>query len=148
MSLKETIQNDTKTAMKAKNSLVVGVLRMVFSEIRRFEIDNKTDITDDDTLKIIKRGIKSREEAMALYKKGNREELAQKEQDEIDVLMEYLPKQLSINEVEQIVERIIAEKNLSQPKDMGLIMREVMGQYGAQVDGKTVQEVARVKLRG
>ncbi|MDX9701665.1 MAG: GatB/YqeY domain-containing protein [Candidatus Auribacterota bacterium] len=148
MTIKEQIQNDTKIAMKEKNQFKVGVLRMVFSEIRRFEIDNKIDITDDETIKIIKRGIKSREEAVVLYKKGERGELVQKEQDEIDILTQYLPAQLSVNELEQIIDAIITEKKLSQAKDMGIVMREVMSEYGSRTDGKTVQEIVRVKLRG
>lgn len=148
MALKDQIQDDTKKAMKAKDPVKVGVLRMIFSEIRRFEIDNRKDITDDEVIKILKRGVKSREESVALYRKGEREELAQKEEQEIEIISQYLPKQLSINQVEEIVESVIAEHNLSHPKDMGVIMREVMSRYGSQVDGKTVQEVARVKLRG
>jgi len=147
MGLKEKIQDDIKTAMKAKDSAKVLVLRMVYSEIRRGEIDSRTDFTDEDVIKVIKRGIKSRHEAIALYKKGNRPELVEKESNEVSVLEGYMPKQLNINEIETIVENIIAEHGLSSPKDMGTVMRHVMQKYSAQVDGKTVQEVTRLKLR-
>ena len=147
MGLKEKIQDDIKTAMKARDSEKVQVLRMVYSEIRRGEIDSRTDFTDEDVIKVIKRGIKSRQEAIALYEKGNRPELVEKESNEVDVLTEYMPKQLSMDEIENIVEDIIAEHGLSSPKDMGTVMRHVMQKYSSQVDGKIVQEVTRLKLR-
>ena len=147
MSLKEKIQDDIKTALKAGDSAKVQVLRMIYSEIRRGEIDTRADFTDEDVIKVIKRGIKSRHEAIALYEKGNRAELVEKESNEVAVLEEYMPKQLSINEIEDIVEKIIDEHGLSEPKDIGTVMRYVMQEYSSQVDGKTVQEVARLKLR-
>lgn len=147
MSLKEKIQTDIKTAMKARNKEELEVLRMTWSQIRRGEIDSRKDFTDDDVLKILKTGVKSREESVTMFKRGGRDELAQKESFEITVLKKYLPEQFSIEKIEEIVENIITEKGLAEPKDMGVIMKCVMNEYGAQVDGKIVQEVARLKLR-
>lgn len=147
MSLKEKIQTDIKIAMKARNKGELEVLRMTWSQIRRGEIDTRTDFTDDDVLKILKTGVKSREESVTMFKKGGRDELAEKETFEITVLKKYLPEQFSIEKIEEIVESIISEKGLSEPKDMGVIMKCVMSDYGAQVDGKIVQEVTKLKLR-
>ncbi len=147
MSLKEKIQTDIKIAMKARNKGELEVLRMTWSQIRRGEIDTRTDFTDDDVLKILKTGVKSREESVIMFKKGGRDELAEKELFEITVLKKYLPEQFSIEKIEEIVESIITEKGLSEPKDMGVIMKCVMSDYGTQVDGKIVQEVTKLKLR-
>lgn len=147
MGFKEKIQDDIKIALKAGDKPRVQVLRMIYSEIRRGEIDSKTNCTDEDVIKIIKRGIKSRQEAIALYKKGNRADLVENESDEVAVLEEYMPKQLDINEIETIIENIISEHGLCAPKDIGTVMRYVMQKYSSQVDGKIVQEVARLKLR-
>ncbi len=147
MSLKERIQSDIKTAMKARNKQELEVLRMTWSQIRRGEIDSRIDFTDDDVLKILKSGVKSREESVSMFKKGGRDELAEKEIFEITVLKRYLPEQFSIEKIEEIVEKIISDKGLSEPKDMGIIMKTVMTEYGAQVDGKIVQEVTKLKLR-
>lgn len=147
MSLKETLSADMKTAMKQGNSVKVGVLRMMIAEIRKGEIDSRTEFSDDDVIKIVKKGIKSREESALMYEKGERADLVKKELEEIEFIKEYLPRQLDIAKVESIVERIIAEQGLTSQRDIGTIMGTVMKQYGAQVDGKTVQEVARLKLQ-
>ncbi|MCB1195519.1 GatB/YqeY domain-containing protein [bacterium] len=147
MSIKDTVNADMKEAMKAQDKDRLSALRMLWSEIRKGEIDSRKDYEDDDIIKIIKTGIKKREESVSLYIQGGREELAAKEKAEIEVLQKYLPKQLSIAEIEKIVEGVIAQQGLSSPKDIGVVMRIVMAQYGAQLDGKTVQEVARIKLQ-
>ncbi len=147
VSIKEDIQKHIKSAMKEKDSVKLGVLRMVFSQIRKGEIDERKEFSDVDVLRVIKRGIKSREESVIMYKKGGRDDLARKERAEVDILKDYLPAQLSIEEIERIVEQIIQDKQLSSLKDIGVVMREVMNKYASQVDGKTVQEVARIKLQ-
>ncbi len=146
MSLKERILADIKEAMKRKDQDTVDVLRFTHSEIRRGEIDSRQDYTDDDIIKVLKKGIKSREESMLMYEKGERPDLVEKDRRDIAILQKYLPQQLSIAEIESIVAKIIAEKGLSEPKHMGVIMGIVMKEYGSQVDGKTVQEVARIQL--
>lgn len=147
MALKETIRNDMKTSMKEGNQQRVDVLRMVISEVRRGEIDEKKEFSEDDVIKVIKRGIKSREESIEMYRKGARPDLVEKETGEVAILKTYLPKQLSIEDIERIVEQTIQEQGASSAKDLGIVMRKVMEKYGSQVDGKTVQEVVRLKLK-
>ncbi len=146
MTLKESIQNDIKNAMKQKDQFKVDTLRMAMSEIRKGEIDSRKDFTDDEVIKVIKKGVKTREDAIEMFKQGSRNDLVEKESKEIEILRKYLPAQLSIAEIEKIVIDAIAELNASAPKDIGIVMRHVMQKHGSQIDGKTVQEIARLKL--
>jgi len=146
MTLKETIQNDMKDAMKQKNQFKVDTLRMVIAELRKGEIDSRKEFTDDEVLRIIKKGVKTREDAIVLFKQGSRDDLVEKESREIEILKQYLPQQLTIEQTEKIVEDTIFELKASSAKDIGIVMRHVMQKYGSQLDGKTVQEVARIKL--
>ena len=146
MSLKDQVNADMKQAMKAKDKEKLSTLRLLWSAIRKGEIDGRKDFEDADIIKILKNSIKKCEESILLYKQGGRDELVAKEQGEVDVLKQYLPKQFSIGEIEKIVEGVIADQGLSAPKDIGVVMKIVMAEYGSQLNGKTVQEVARIKL--
>lgn len=132
--------------MKQKDQFKVDTLRMAMSEIRKGEIDSRKDFTDDEVIKVIKKGVKTREDAIEMFKQGSRNDLVEKESKEIEILRKYLPAQLSIAEIEKIVIDAIAELNASAPKDIGIVMRHVMQKHGSQIDGKTVQEIARLKL--
>ena len=108
--------------------------------------EEKEELTEDDVIQIIQRGIKRRKEAIELYKKGEREELAEKESKEIDILQAYLPKALSPEELEQKVDEIITELNIADKKQMGLVMKEMMSRFRGRVDGTQVKEIVIKKL--
>lgn len=144
--MKKKLTEDMKAAMKSGNRTVLDVTRMIISEIKKEEIDTKKDLTNEDVVRIIKKGIKSREEAMKLYTEGNRPELAKKEEDELNFLKGYMPKQLSEAEIEKIVADTIAELAITSKKETGRLMKEIMGKYGSLVDGKQVQAAAQKKL--
>ena len=146
MSLMEKIRNDMKEAMKSKQTDKLSVIRMLISEIKKRQIDTGKEFDDNDILGVIKSMVKSREDSVKAYREGGREDLAEKEEKEVEVLKSYLPKQLSEEEIEKIVEEAIKETGAQSVRDMGKVMKAVMSKYGSQVDGKTVNKFVKEKL--
>lgn len=146
MDLKTTLQNDMKAAMKAQDSLKLGALRMLISEIKKREIDKKTPLEEAEIHKAISTLIKQRNDSVEAFTKGNRPELAEKETAEIKVLQAYLPQQLSTAEVEAIVVAAIAETGASKPEEMGKVMKAALAKAGGRADGKVLNELVRKKL--
>jgi len=146
MSLMEKIRNQMKEAMKSGNKEVLGTIRMLISEIKKRQIDSGKEFDDNDIIGVIKSMVKSREDSVKAYREGGREDLAQKEEREIEVLKNYLPKQLSEKETEEIVEKAIKETEATSMRDMGKVMKWIMSQYGSQVDGKIVNKIVKEKL--
>ncbi len=146
MSLMEKIRNDMKDAMRVKDKERLGTIRMLISEIKKRQIDSGKEFDDNDILGVIKSMVKSREDSVNAYREGGREDLAEKEQKEIEILKSYLPKQLSEKEIEKIVEDAIKESGAVSVRDMGKVMKIVMAKYGSQVDGKTVNRIVKEKL--
>lgn len=144
MSLEKTIYNDMVSAMKSGDALKRDTLRLLFSEIKKERIDTRKELTDSDVTKLTKTGLKKREEAIQLFRQGNRQDLVDKTQKEMQILQIYLPKQLSPEEIERIVTDTIAALG----KNQGMIMKEIMSKYGSQVDGKTVQQIVSQQLSG
>lgn len=146
MSLEKQIYADMVSAMKSGDVLKRETLRLTMSEIKNEQIDTRKELTDNDVVKIIKTGLKKRQESIDLFRQGNRQDLVDKTQKEIEILQVYLPKQLSKDELEKIVTQTIAELGVSSPKDTGRVMKEIMAKYGSQTDGKTVQQIVSLKL--
>ncbi|MBZ7935486.1 GatB/YqeY domain-containing protein [Campylobacter sp. B0100352/1] len=143
MTLKEQILNDIKEAMKQKNDFKRDVLRTLNAALKQFEIDQRITLDDEKIFKIIIGEIKKRKDAVELYTKGGREDLAQKENDEIAILEIYLPKQLSDEELKSALKKIIEKLGVSSLKEQGLVMKEAKEEFGARVDGKRLNEVLR-----
>lgn len=146
MSLEKQIYADMVGAMKSGDTLKRDTLRLTMSEIKKERIDTRKELTDTDVIKIIRTGLKKRQESIDLFRQGNRQDLVDKTQKEIDILQVYLPKQLSKEELEKIVAQTIAELGVSSPKDTGRVMKEIMAKYGSQADGKLVQQIVSNKL--
>jgi uncharacterized protein YqeY len=117
------------------------------SEIKKERVDSRKEPTDEDVMRIIRNGIKKRQDSIELFKQGNRNDLVEKTQAEIKILEVYLPKQMPKEELEKIITDIIAKTGAASPKDTGRIMKEVMSTYGSQVDGKIVQQIVSSKLK-
>lgn len=138
MSLEKQIYSDMVNAMKSQDTIKRETLRLLLSEIKREYIDAKRkELTDTDVIKIIKSGLKKRQEALDLFRQGDRQDLVSKTEVEIKILEVYLPKQLSREELEKIVTEAISTIG----KNQGMIMKEIMSKYSSQVDGKTVQQI-------
>lgn len=146
MSLKDKIRDDMKLAMKAKDKDKLIVIRSLISEIKKKEIDSGVELNDENVFGVIRSGVKSREDSVESYKLGGREELAAKEQFEIDLLKEYLPKGLSREETEIAVVDAIKECAAESMKDMGSVMKIVLAKHGALVEGKLVSAIVKEKL--
>lgn len=146
MTLKDKIREDMKNAMKAKEKEKLTVLRSLLSDIKKKEIDSKEELNDDQVLSVIRSGVKSREDSVESYKNGGREDLADKEQFEINVLKEYLPLGLSKEDTEKAVVDAIKESGAESMKDMGKVMKLVLAKHGALVEGKVVSAIVKEKL--
>jgi uncharacterized protein YqeY len=147
MDLKTTIQNDMKTAMKAGEPLKTGCLRMLIAEIKKREIDKKAPLDAGEIQKTVSTLIKQRNDSIDAFLKGGRQDLADKEKLEIDVLKIYLPTQLSEAEVEAIVVAAIQETGAKVPQDVGKVMKAVLSKAEGRADGKMVNELVRKKLQ-
>ncbi len=148
MSLKEQISSDMKEAMKAKEAgkLKLGVIRMVRSAIRQTEIDNKVELDDQGVLTVSTKELKQRRDSLAEFEKGSRADLVEKTQQEIAVLMAYLPEQLSEEEVRKLVNEAVQESGAAGPKDMGKVMKILMPKVKGKADGKMVNELVKQAL--
>ncbi|HED6851153.1 TPA: GatB/YqeY domain-containing protein [Campylobacter coli] len=146
MTLKEQILNDIKEAMKQKDDFKRDTLRTLNAAFKQVEVDERIELDDERILKIITSEIKKRKDAIELYSKGGREDLAQKEQEEIMLFESYLPQQLSDEELQMALKELIANLGVSSLKDQGLVMKEAKAKFGARVDGKRLNVTLRELL--
>ena len=132
--------------MRAKDSAKLGALRMLQSEIKKREIDSRTEMQDADVFKAIQTMLKQRNDSIEQFTKGNRPDLVEKEQLEVDILKKYLPAGMSAAEVEALVVAAIAESGAATPNDIGKVMKIALAKAGGRADGKIINELARAKL--
>ena len=144
--LKEKLLEDLKNCMKDKNVIRKNVIQMVRAAILQVEKDKQITLDDNQIVEIIAKESKKRKDSLADYEKSNREDLINTIKEEIEILAEYLPKQLSIDEVEKIVKEVIEEQGATSIKDMGKVMKSAKEKIGASSDGKTINEVVKKLL--
>ncbi len=144
--LKEKLLEDMKVSMRDKNVIRKNVIQMVRAAILQVEKDKQVELNDDQILEIIAKESKKRKDALADYEKSGREDLIQAINQEIDILAEYLPKPLSKEEIEKIVEEIITSVGATSMKEMGIVMKEAKQKIGPAADGKTINEIVKQKL--
>ena len=147
-TLENKIQSDLVQAMKEKDTARVSALRSIKTAIMEVKTapGGKKDLEDGDIIKIIQKLVKQRKESMDIYSQAGRDELADKEQQEMFVLMNYLPKMLTESEVEEIVAKTIADLGATSIKDMGKVMGFINKTYAGQVDGSMVSRIVKIKL--
>jgi len=146
MGLLQELQNEMKRALKNKEKDRLSTLRMLISEVKKVQIDAKKELTDEEIIQILQKYAKQRKDAIEQYKKAGREDLVEKELKELDIVKEFLPKQLSIEELEKIVEDVINELNASSMRDMGRVMKAVMSKVSGRADGSIVSQIVKNKL--
>ncbi len=147
MSLNELINNDLKAAMKSGDRARLDTLRLLRAAmIELAKRGEGKEITPEDELSVLMAATKKRREAIEVYEKAGRLELAQQERNELEIISLYLPKQLSVEEAAAIVERIITETGASSAKDFGRVMPLAMKELKGKVDGRTVQEMVKARL--
>jgi len=128
-SLRDQINSELKQAMLDKNVFVRDTLRLVTSEIKRFEVDTRQEPSDDDIISILKRMAKQRKDSIQQYKDGGRPDLEEIEQNELDLLDKYLPQALNGDALKDALQTIISEHNFSGMQDMGNVMKELRSRH-------------------
>lgn len=146
ISLKERLDQAFKEALKGQQSTVLSTLRMLKTAIRNKEVELKHPLSEAEILAVINSQAKQRRDAVVEYQKAGRQDLASKEEEELSVLLSFLPAQLTSEELEAEVVRIIDQVGASSPKDLGKVMKTAMAELAGRADGKLVQEIARRRL--
>jgi hypothetical protein len=142
--IKEKLVEEMKKALKEKNFIRLDTLRLTLAEIKYKEIEKRSELDEGEIIALLKREVKKREESLVFFEKGNRPELIQRAHTEISVLNEFLPSQLSLKEVEALVDEIVS--SLKENKGFGQIMKEVMTRVAGRADGKVVSAIVKHKL--
>lgn len=148
MSLLSRIEQDFLTAYKAKEEVRVRVLRALKTAAKNKQVELGREPNDDEVVAILGKEAKQRHESVDQFTKGGRKDLADKEREELEILSEYLPQQLSQEETEAAVAEAIQKTGASSMKDMGGVMQEVMASHKGRIDGKAVSEIVRRRLAG
>jgi hypothetical protein len=141
--LEKRIQEEIKTAMKAGQGIRTATLRMVSAALKNERIHVRRDLSEMETVQVLKRNVKSRRESVDAFRQAGREEMAEKEEQEIRIIEEYLPRQLSPEETKQAMADLIRELGVESPRQIGLLMSEFMKRYRNVADGKLAQQAAR-----
>ena len=146
-NIKERITEDMKRALTTKDKVRLRVIRLLKSEIRYKEIEKRSELTDEDVISVLSSSIKKHKDSIEQFEKGGREDLVAGEKAELEVIWEYMPKQLEEKELFQIVDEAIREVNASAPSDLGKVMKTVMPKVKGRADGKKVNELVSFKLQ-
>ena len=147
MDLRTKLTEDMKTAMKSKDTVTLGSIRLLISAIKYREVELRPNsITDEDVLGVLKKLIKQRKESIEQFQAGGRPDLVDSESAELKVLEKYLPAQMSSEQVQALVVEVITALNATSIKDMGLVMKEVIARSGGAADNKLVSTFIKEKL--
>ena len=147
MKIEEKIDNEYKTALKAKDAIKVSTLRMLKAEINNVKLSqSKPELKEDGIIKIVHRQIKQHKDSIEQFEKGNRTDLAEKEKKELAILSDYIPEQLSEDELKKIITEIIKELEATTKKDMGKVIKTAMEKAKGKADGKTVSRIVSQML--
>ncbi len=144
--LKEKLLEDMKVSMRDKKIIRKNVIQMVRAAILQVEKDKQIELNDEQITEIIAKESKKRKDSLSDYEKSGRQDLIDQINEEIEILSEYLPKPLTTEEIEKIVEEVIASTGASTMKDMGIVMKEAKAKIGPAADGKTINEIVKQKL--
>lgn len=144
--LRDTLSADVKEAMKNKEAFKRDTLRLVMSALKQIEVDERKELSDDDIIKIMQKMVKQRQDAIQQYKAGHRDDLADKEQQEIDIIESYLPAQMDDAALEAALKEIISEAGAESMKDIGKVMGVASKKLSGQADGKRINEMAKKLL--
>lgn len=148
MPLKERIEEDFKQAVRQKEALRLSCLRMIKAAVKNKEIDNRGPLDEAQTVAILQTLAKQRRESIEQFKKGGRDDLAEKETAELAFIENYLPQQMSEEELGKIIDEIVQQTGAQGPKEMGKVMKLVIPKAGGRADGKLISELVKRKLGG
>ncbi len=139
------LNSDLKDAMRQKDELRLEVIRMIKTDVKNKEIELLHSLSDDEIIVVIQKAIKGREQANDMFRQGNRLDLVEKGEKEIEVLKQYLPQALTDEELTQVIDEVIAELNATTIKEMGAVIKTVKERVGSRADGSAIS--SKVKLR-
>jgi uncharacterized protein len=143
MTLNQTIADDLKEAMKAKDTLRLSCLRMLRAALKNLQVEKGHELDEDEVQSVVSSMIRKGKEAAGEFRGGGREDLALKEEAEIAILYQYLPQQLTPEEMEATLREVISELSADGPRDMGKVMKEAMARMAGRAQGKEVSEMAK-----
>ena len=146
-TIKAKLEDDLKQAMRERNAPRRDVIRYIRSEIRNQEIRLRRDLEDADALQVLSRQAQQRRDSIEAFQKANRQDLVDKERAELDIIAEYLPRQMSEAEIDELATAAIAQVGATGPRDMGKVMSALMPQVRGRTEGKTVSALVSAKLR-
>ncbi|UWD50307.1 GatB/YqeY domain-containing protein [Clostridioides difficile] len=147
MSLKQKLQEDLKSSMKNKDAVRKSVVTLIRASIKQYEVDNRTELDEEGIIDVIAKQLKQRRDALVEFEKAGREDLIKETEAEIEVLKEYLPQQLSEEELEEIVKCTISEVGATSMKDMGKIMSVIQPKVKGRADGKLINKLVKQNLQ-
>ncbi len=146
MSIKEKLTADLKESLKSGDKVKLSVVRMVLSSIKNKEIDKRAELSEEEVLAVLSHAAKLRRESIEEFTKGRREDLVQKEREELKVVENYLPEQLSEDKLKEIAKEAILEASATSTKDIGKVMKILMPRLKGQADGKIVNKIVQQAL--
>ena len=147
MNLKESLLSDMKEALKARNSLTLNTIRGLISEIKNQEIDLRRELDDDEIISLVSTQIKKRKEAAALFDKGGRGDLSEKESQEMVILQEYLPEQVSEGDLKNRIKEVILELGIVDIKDLGKVMKTIIPEFKGRADNGQIKNLVAECLK-
>ncbi|NLJ48079.1 MAG: GatB/YqeY domain-containing protein [Candidatus Atribacteria bacterium] len=142
--IKERLVEEMKKALKEKNFIRLNTIRLVLAEIKNEEIEKRDSLNEDELVRVLKRSVKKIEDSLGYFEKGNRPELIQKAKMEMAILQEFMPPQLTTNEIEALVDEVLSTSSVK--KSFGIVMKEVMAKVTNRADGSQVSAIVKKKL--
>ena len=146
-TLKTKLEDDLKRAMRERNAQRRDVIRYIRSEIRNQEIRLQRDLEDDDAIQVLSRQAQQRRDSIEAFQSANRQDLVEKERAELEIITEYLPRQMGEDEIRALVAQTVAETGAAGPRDMGKVMSAIMPQVRGRAEGRQVSALVSEKLR-
>ncbi|WBW50371.1 GatB/YqeY domain-containing protein [Peptoniphilus equinus] len=147
MSYKETLMADLKQAMKDKDKLAKDTITLIRASIKQREVDERKELNDDDILDVINKEVKERRSSIEEFERGNRQDLVDKTNAEIDILLKYLPEQLSEDDIASMIKDVMDKEGITSANEMGKLMKNVMPMVKGKADGKLVSKIAGQMLK-
>ena len=147
-SIRHLIEEAVKSSMRERNKVRTSTLRMALSELKKEEIDNKIELSNEDSIKILQRMIKQRKESMSQFLNAQRNDLAEKEESEIVILQDFLPEQMSVDDINKLVIEAINETEAKEPQDIGKVMGFLKTKIQGNADMGIVSKLVKENLQG
>ena len=148
MTLKEHITEDMKQAMKERNKLKLDAIRMLRGAIRNREIEKQTELDDDGVLQVLANQVKKRKDSIEQFRDAGRMDLVERESEQLQAIEIYMPQQLSLEEIKELIDEVITDTGANSMRDMGKVMSTIMPHIQGRADGKEVNQMVREKLGG